>query len=379
MTTLLTQSQLAKALAIPDLTDPLVAPAHAMQSLIRLAYRALKQQWQCAMQTVRSSPVVPLENNYDRLNYPKYGAARDARYTRYITERYLLRTQTSSAVPDILAGLHGQAPDDLLLLLPGMVYRRDCIDRLHSAEPHQLDLWRVVDHRAHAPVNSVDLQSMIATVMPALLPGCRWRTVPSPHPYTEQGVQIDVHWHEQWVEVGECGLIASPILQQASLPMHSGLAMGLGLDRILMIRKNIPDIRLLRHPDPRVQTQMQDLSAYRPVSAMPAVRRDLSLVVAEHEDIDTLGDQVRAHSALSTVIESLEVLAESAFDQLPAVVQQRLGMVPGQKNLLLRLVIRALDRTLTDADANDVRNAVYRLLHQGPNLELADNHPGNEP
>ena len=59
----------------------------------------------------------------------------------------------------------------------------------------------------------------------------------------------------------------------------TGLAMGLGLDRLLMLRKGMNDIRLLRSDDPRVVEQMLDLSPYRPVSDQPAIRRDLSIAV----------------------------------------------------------------------------------------------------
>lgn len=373
MPKLLSQADLSHALAIPDLTDPLIAPEHALQTIVSLAKRALQQHWQCTVQTVRSSPVVPVENNYDRLNYPVDGASRDARYTRYITPRYILRTQTSAAVPDALSGLHGQTPADLLLMLPGIVYRRDSIDRLHSAEPHQLDLWRVVDHKHHRKMSVDDLQGMVATLMTTLLPKHEWRTQPSPHPYTEDGVQIDVYWQDQWVEVGECGLIESSLLNHAGLTVHSGLAMGLGLDRLLMVRKNLPDIRLLRSPQSRVQEQLHDLSPYRNVSMMPAIKRDLSLVVNHRTDVESIGDQVRSLVPNSHVIESLHIVNESAYNELSDAVRRKLGLNAQQKNILLRLVIRDMARTLSSAEANVIRNDVYRLLHEGELIDIALN------
>jgi phenylalanyl-tRNA synthetase alpha chain len=51
--------------------------------------------------------------------------------------------------------------------------------------------------------------------------------------------------------------------------------MGIGRDRVLMVRKGIDDIRLLRSTDPRIATQMLDLDPYRPVSSQPAIRRDV--------------------------------------------------------------------------------------------------------
>jgi phenylalanyl-tRNA synthetase alpha chain len=105
---------------------------------------------------------------------------------------------------------------------------------------------------------------------------------------------------------------------------------------------------------------------------MPATVRDLSLVVSEQEDIDTLGDKIRQQYNNYAVIESLAVVNETPYRELPESARLRLGLEPDQKNLLLRLVIRAMDRTLTSQEANDVRNGVYRLLHQGKTMEIAE-------
>lgn len=357
---------------LADLSDARYGQ-HAMQLMLKDIHSALAQQWQCRRQLVRTSPVVPLENNYDRLGYPSDGAARDARYTRYVSERLILRTQTSCAIPDLLAGLSIDPPKDLLLVLPGLVYRRDSIDRLHCGEPHQLDLWRIVDKHSGLKMDYQQLEQMIATVMQAAVPEMPWRIIASPHPYTEQGVQIDVLWQDEWVEVGECGLAARHILDQANLTEHTGLAMGLGLDRLLMLRKNIPDIRLLRNQDVRVKAQMQDLSPYQPVSLMPAIRRDLSLSVEQSLNEEQIGDILRQQLPDVASIESLTVKAETPYEDLPAAAHKRMGMLPGQKNVLLELVIRHIDKTLTDEQANDIRNKVYKLLHQGDVMELAVN------
>jgi phenylalanyl-tRNA synthetase alpha chain len=140
-----------------------------------------------------------------------------------------------------------------------------------------------------------------------------------------------------------------------------------------MLRKGIRDIRLLRSTDPRVAGQLLDLSPYKPVSAMPAVRRDLSVVVGPDVDIsdEVLGDRVRqALGVDADVAESVEVRGETSYDELPAAARERLQLEPGQRNVLVRLVLRPLDRTLTDVDANRLRDQVYSALHEGPVLEL---------
>lgn len=370
MPNLLTQYSLSDSIALTDLTDPRHGP-HAMQMLIRDIHTALAERWRCNRQIIRTSPVVLLENNYDRLGYPSDGAARDERYTRYVTERLILRTQTSCAIPDLLSGLGIDPPRDLLLILPGLVYRRDSIDRLHSGEPHQLDLWRIVDSRSGILMTYDELEQMVATIMHVALPEMEWRITKSPHPYTEQGIQIDALWDDEWVEIGECGLAARSILDNAELNNHTGLAMGLGLDRLLMLRKNIPDIRLLRNQDPRNKVQMNNLDPYRPVSAMPAICRDLSLCIDKSINEEEIGDRVRNQLLELDCIESMLIKSETSYADLPPAAHARMGMQPCQKNILLQLTIRHMDRTLTDKEANVIRNKVYKLLHEGKNQELA--------
>lgn len=359
------------AVAIRDLTDPGYGP-HALQLLVDAAIAALSITWRIPVSLQRANPIVPIEDNYDRLGYPEDGIARDVRYTRYVSDRLLLRTQTSASIPGALERLAlSDSKPDWLIACPGMVYRRDAIDRLHTGEPHQLDLWRV---RRGEPLAAGDLEQMIAALLEAILPGSPHRTTPARHPYTLDGLQIDVLHAGEWVEVGECGLAHPHVLAGSGLPCppHSGLALGIGLDRVLMLRKGIPDIRLLRAEDPRIASQMLDLEPYRPVSHMPAVTRDLSLMVPEDLSLEEVGDRVRgALGARASAVEAIEPLSETPYSALPPQAVARMGALPGQKNLLLRVVLRDLERSLTQAEANALRDTVYRALHAGERAELA--------
>jgi phenylalanyl-tRNA synthetase alpha chain len=70
-------------------------------------------------------------------------------------------------------------------------------------------------------------------------------------------------------------------------------------------------------------------------------------------------------------VESIEVVHRTDHDQLPRQAQLRLGIRPGQVNALVRLTLRPLERTLTNREANALRNDVYVALHTGPHRELA--------
>jgi phenylalanyl-tRNA synthetase alpha chain len=139
-----------------------------------------------------------------------------------------------------------------------------------------------------------------------------------------------------------------------------------------MLVKHIPDIRLLRSGDPRITGQMLDLARYQHVSSMPAITRDLSVAVSDDEDEETLGDRVRdALGADTSCVEEVRVLSATAYEQLPGSAISRLGARPGQKNLLVRVVLRDLDKTLTNETANALRDRIYRALHQGTEHQWA--------
>lgn len=369
----LSPAQLQAALGIRDLSDPGEGP-HAIQILIDRAVEALARAWSCEVRWCRGPKVVPVADNYDRLGYGPDAITREARYTRYVSTGQMLRSHSSVMVPPALrqlarARLAREAGGDVLLVCPGMAYRRDAIDWQHSGTPHQLDLWRIT----RQAMTDADLDGMISRLLGALVPELPYRQEPRTHPYTRHGRQVDVRQGSRWVEVWECGLAHPGVLAAAGLAGHSGLALGMGLDRMLMLIKGVPDIRLLRSADPLIADQMRDLARYRPVSSMPPMTRDLSVAVAEDEDEETLGDRVRdALGADTSCVEEVRVLSATAYQQLPASAISRLGAKPGQKNLLVRVVLRDLEKTLTNETANALRDRIYRALHQGREYQWAE-------
>ena len=359
--------QLRRDLGTRDLSDPAEGP-HAIQLLIGRAVAELSRAWSCEVRWCRGPRVVSVADNYDRLGYAAEAITRDTRYTRYVDAGHMLRSHSSAMVPPALRGLAGEPGGDVLLACPGIVYRRDAIDWQHTGTPHQLDLWRIT-RRA---MTGTDLDEMIAVLLGALAPGLPHREQPRTHPYTRHGRQVDVYQDGRWVEVWDCGLAHPGVLAAAGLNGSSGLALGMGVDRLLMLVKRIPDIRLLRSGDPRVAGQMLGLAAYQPVSFMPAITRDLSVAVSDDDDEETVGGRVRdALGADAGRVEEVRVLSATAYQQLPASAISRLGARPGQKNLLVRVVLRDLDQTLTSEAANVLRDRIYRALHEGTQHQWA--------
>jgi phenylalanyl-tRNA synthetase alpha chain len=215
--------------------------------------------------------------------------------------------------------------------------------------------------------------AMIGRLVEAVLPGAEWTVTNVTHPYTVGGRQIDVLHNGEWLELAECGRVHPDVLRGSGLDpaRWSGLALGMGLERALMLRKGIPDIRYLRATDPRIASQMLTLEPWQHISPLPASRRDISVVLAADEDEETLGDRIRiALGEDADVIESVEVLSRTEHEELSDAARTRLGTQDGQVNLLLRIVLRPIDRTLTSDRANLIRNAIYQAVHEGPVMEL---------
>jgi phenylalanyl-tRNA synthetase alpha chain len=396
--TYLTPQALAADLALRDLTDPGGGP-HAVQLIVDGIVTAVTARWNADLVVHRGDRVVDVADNYDRLGYTADAATRDARYTRYVDAHRLLRSQTSALVPPGLRRIAATGRTEVVLACPGIVYRRDTIDRLHTGTPHQLDVWRLtggpavtnaVTHQLHdlgvvvgtkqaescewatttprsrrGTLDGTDLLELIEVAVGAALPGARWRTVPAAHPYTTGGLEIQALVAGRWVEIGECGLAAPHVLHGAGLgPDVSGLALGVGLDRLVMLRKGIEDIRLLRSADPRVAGQLGDLAPYRPVSVQPAARRDVSVAVPEDMSAEEIGDRVRdCLGPRAHLVEEVRILSETPAGRLPPAARDRLTIRDREVNVLLRVVLRDLTTTVTNELANALRDRIYTALH----------------
>jgi phenylalanyl-tRNA synthetase alpha chain len=363
----MTTSTLNADLALRDLTDPRTGP-HAVQRMIDEILRAVAARYRGDLRLERGERIVAVADNYDRLGYGADARARDKRYTRYVDETRMLRSQTSALIPPVLRRLAADQQYEATVACPGLVYRRDVIDRLHTGTPHQMDLWHLTttpsgDSRA-------ELLELVATVLGAALPEVRWRALEAEHPYTEDGLEIEACVAGQWVEVGECGRAGRRVLAGAGLPPYvRGLALGLGLDRLVMLRKGVPDIRLLRSADPRVARQMLDLTPWRPVSAHPPARRDVSVAMRAGVTAEEVGDLVRQSLGDDArLVEEIAIRSVTSPPALPAAARERLGIRPDEVNVLLRVVLRDLDGSIPGEVANDLRDRIYTALHHPSDL-----------
>ena len=129
-----------------------------------------------------------------------------------------------------------------------------------------------------------------------------------------------------------------------------------------MVRKGIKDIRLLRSTNEKVLSQMNDLEPYKEVSSMPQVIRDISVVVDKNLDVELLGDMVKDSGVDTHIIEEVKILSETQYEELTNTAKERLGIEEHEKNILVRITLRSLERTLTNDECNTYRDIIYRHI-----------------
>lgn len=149
-------------LAIPDLTQS--ANPHA----IKMVYQKIEQyvhstHLKSDVQVHRKHPVVSIEDNYDNLLIKPDNISRSSTCTHITSIRlHILRTHTSAHLPSILRGLSKRDGwTDIVILLPGLAYRRDVSDKKHVSEVHMLEMWRIVKNSARSQMTKDDLLTVV--------------------------------------------------------------------------------------------------------------------------------------------------------------------------------------------------------------------------
>lgn len=199
--------------------------------------------------------------NFEALNIPKDHPARDEQDTFYITDDVMLRTQTS---PVQIRTMEQRKPP-LRIIAPGRVYRSDAVDATHSPTFHQIE-GLVIDQG----VTMSDLKGTLETFAKALYGAdavVRFR--PHHFQFTEPSAEMDTQCYvchgegcrickgEGWIELLGCGMVHPKVLEYGGIDpnVYSGFAFGMGLERVVMRRFEIDDLRLFYENDLRFLSQ----------------------------------------------------------------------------------------------------------------------------
>ncbi len=212
---------------------------------------------------VKEGPEVELDYfNFQLLNIPKDHPSRDMQDTFYITDKILLRTQTSAVQARTMLS---QKPP-IRIICPGKVYRADD-DATHSPMFQQME-GLVIEEKEKVTLG--DLKGCLdAFARKFFGEDSRIRLRPSYFPFTEPSVEMDVSCFmckgkgcrlckgTGWIEVLGAGIVNPVVLDNCGIDSkkYSGYAFGIGIERCAMLKFGIPDIRILFENDVRFLKQ----------------------------------------------------------------------------------------------------------------------------
>ena len=215
---------------------------------------------------VHDGPEIELEeNNFGKLGYPPDHPATDMQDTFWTTNNLVLRSHTSNV--QVRAMTAHKPP--MAFVAPGTVFRRDD-DVTHSPMFHQVEAF-LIDRN----VSMAHLKGVLAEFAERFYgPNTPVRLRPSYFPFVEPGAEVDVACafckqadgtrrgcnlckHTGWIEILGCGMIHPIVFEACGIDPEtwSGFALGMGVERLAMLRYDLPDVRLFFENDPRFLAQ----------------------------------------------------------------------------------------------------------------------------
>lgn len=227
----------------------------------------MKQIFSAMGFSIATGPELELDRyNFDMLNFPPDHPARDMQDTFFVTRGnpagdVLLRTHTSPVQVRVML----DNPPPIRVICPGKVYRNEAISSRSYCVFHQLE-GLYIDRN----VSFADLKATIYSFARQMFgKDVRLRFRPSFFPFTEPSAEVDVTCYlcggkgcrvckkSGWLEIMGCGMVHPNVMRNCGIDPEtwSGYAFGMGVDRTVLLRYKIDDIRLLFENDLRMLSQ----------------------------------------------------------------------------------------------------------------------------
>ena len=370
-----------------------------------------------------------MAQNFDSLGFPLDHPGRNRTDTYYINKDTVLRTHTSAHQADTFRANESEG-----YTISADVYRRDAIDRSHFPVFHQMEGARMWDRRKapggdvvkaiwedtnslskhnmkvedpnptihpernplQAEHHSVEEVEAIAAHLKRSVEGVvveifsqakqaaiaagetipdeplKVRWIEAYFPFTSPSWELEVFWQGDWLELLGCGVVKQELPINARVPDRIGWAFGIGLERIAMLLFSIPDIRLFWSNDSRFLSQFSstEIKRFVPFSRHPACYKDVSFWLRSSSNSAGGGSGSNAQDFHENDV--MEIVREIGGNLVEDVklVDQFSHPTSGRKSLCYRINYRSLERTLSNAEVNDIHLAVKQALDEKLGVEI---------
>lgn len=300
--------------------------------------------------------IVAARDNFDLLNAPPDHPSRKETDTYYVDAAHILRTQTTVMWPFYLqrdeVKKELDSEGELGLLSFGKVFRKDEIDRSHFPVFHQID-GLYLCRKEKKEITLSDLQSVLVDIAQHLFgKDVEHQILDDTFPFTNPSTQIEVKVGDKWLEIVGAGIVHAQVLVNLGIDpsVYNGWAFGFGLERLAMIKSNIPDIRILWSTDPRITKQFVDLnSQYKEVSKFPMTYRDISFIIKKEVSLNNYYEIVR--DCAGELVEEVVLVDQYEHDE-------KFGV--GNISYTFRITYRSHERTLTNEEVNEIQEKIIK-------------------
>lgn len=351
--------RIKRLLALPDLTKKQGSPVKILFDTIVNSDRFKD------FDLVDFPRIVTVEQCFNLLNMPQDHPARKETDTYYLDDIHILRTHTTAfwsfylRDKEVLDRL--EKDGEIKALAPGIVFRKDEIDRSHYPAFHQID-GLLIAKKSKKIITQEDLKNVQVDLAKVIFGSeFEWKFIPDEFPYTIESLEMDIKFNGDWMEVNGAGLVHPQCLKNFGLDpeLYNGWAFGFG-DRLAMIKMEIPDIRILWSNDPRIIPQFKDInSKYKEVSKYPSIARDISFVIDKNINLNNYYEIVRDFD--DNLIEEVKLI-DSYEDE------NKFGK--DKKSYTFRIVYCSPERTLTNEEINKIQEEIRNKTKQELNAIL---------
>jgi phenylalanyl-tRNA synthetase alpha chain len=235
---------------------------------------------------------------------------------------------------------------EIKALAPGIVYRKDEIDRHHFPAFHQID-GLFICKKEKKIVTQQDLKDVQIDLAKGIFGSdIEYKFLEDTFPYTVESLEMDIMFNGNWMEVNGAGLVNPVVLEKFGLDpdVYNGWAFGFG-ERLAMIKMGIPDIRILWSQDARITSQFKDInSKFKEVSKFPETTRDISFIINKDVSLNNYYEIVRDYA--ENLIEEVKLLDEYENEE-------KFGA--NKKSYTFRIIYRSSERTLTNEEINEIQ------------------------
>lgn len=265
----LSQKAMAQELGAKGFDPSQPGPARRLGSLhpITIVQNELVDLFTSMGFSWQDGPEVETEHfNFDALNIPGDHPARESQDTFWLDDKNLLRTHTSPVQVRTMRRFASNFEPPLKVIVPGRCFRAETVDKSHEHTFYQME-GLVVDK----DVSVANLIHTMKTCLRVVLgrDDLKVRLRPGFFPFVEPGFELDVNCpfcngkgcsvckQSGWIEILPCGLVHPNVLKMGGIDpeTYTGFAFGMGLQRVVMLRYGIDDIRLFMGGDLRFLRQ----------------------------------------------------------------------------------------------------------------------------